>query len=104
LCLVASSPLEPAGGVAGRVRACEGGGEQASDFADGKRDEAGVGGRPVGWPGRRPGRGSGGVPELAAVTAQIAKAAMTSTMWRSNRSNVGYCAFCRPQDQEAPIR
>ena len=20
----------------------------------------------------------------------------------SNRSNVGYCAFCRPQDQEAP--
>jgi hypothetical protein len=22
----------------------------------------------------------------------------------SNRSNVGYCAFCRPQDEEAPTR
>ena len=58
-------------------------GEQPSDLGDGERDEAGVGGR----------RGIGGAAgggawvsvrsrSIAAVTAQIATAAMTSTMCR----------------------
>jgi hypothetical protein len=36
---MAASPFEPAGGVAGRVRLAEGGGEQPLHFADGERDQ-----------------------------------------------------------------
>jgi hypothetical protein len=61
--LVAASPFEPAGGVAGRFRPAEPGGEQSPDLADGERDEAGVGGRGVAWPGRRGGLGVSAFPE-----------------------------------------
>jgi hypothetical protein len=74
--------LEPAGGVAGRpglVECCCG---QAPDLAGGERDQAGV--------SRRRGvRAGGGVSvpvrslSWAAVTAQIARAAMTSTACRA---------------------
>ena len=78
---MASSPFEPAGGVAGWFRMPEGVGEQALDLADGERDKAGISrwlaGR-AGW------RGLGAVLALscAAVTVQIARTAMTSTMCR----------------------
>jgi hypothetical protein len=36
-CRVAASPLEPMGGVAGRLRSAECCGEQALDLADGER-------------------------------------------------------------------
>ena len=57
--LLAASPLEPVGGVAGWSRVAKGFGEQALDLADGERDETGVGRRRgvrPGWrevPGRR---------------------------------------------------
>jgi hypothetical protein len=41
-CLVAASPVEPAGGVAGWVWLAEGVGEQPLDFVDGERDQAGL--------------------------------------------------------------
>jgi hypothetical protein len=43
-CLVASSPFEPADGMALRFRSTERVGEQSPDLADGEWDEAGVGG------------------------------------------------------------
>jgi hypothetical protein len=57
-------------------------GEQASGFGDGERDHAGVGG---GWSGYA---GAGGWVSVwrrsrAAVTAQMARAAMTSTVCRA---------------------
>ena len=76
---MAPSPFEPAGGVAGWVWLAEGGGEQPLDFADGERDQAGVAGRRLVWPGGRRWLGVGAVPSWAAVTAQTARAAMTST-------------------------
>ena len=39
---MAASPVQPARGVAGRVRALEGTGEQAPDLRDGQRDHPGV--------------------------------------------------------------
>ena len=39
---MAASPVQPACGVAGRVRARESGGEQAPDLRDGQRDHPGV--------------------------------------------------------------
>jgi len=53
MCLVASSPFDPAGGVAGRFRPVERCGEQPPDLADSERDQPGVSGRRVVWPGRR---------------------------------------------------
>jgi len=61
---MAASPFEPAGGVAGWVWLAEGGGEQPLDFADGERDQAGVAGRRLVWPGGRRCLGAGAVPEL----------------------------------------
>ena len=75
---MAAPPVQPACGVAGRVRALEGGGEQAPDLRDGQRDHPGSRrsldrvGRGLGMCGRA----------AAAVTAQMARTAMTSTMWR----------------------
>ena len=63
-CLMAASPLEPAGGVAGWLRLAEGGGEQPLDLVDGERDEAGVGGRCLVRPYRWRCLGPGAIPEL----------------------------------------
>ena len=58
-------------------------GEQAPGFGDGERDHPGVGGRGL----VRPDRGGAWVPvrrrSRAAVTAQMARAAMTSTVCRA---------------------
>ena len=61
--MVAASPFEPAGGVAGRFRAGKGG-EQAPDLVDGERDEAGSAAAdrlagPAAAPGYRSGPRSG---------------------------------------------
>ena len=61
---MAVSPFEPAGGVAGWVWPAEGDGEQSLHFADGERDQAGVAGRWLVWPGGRRRLGAGAVPEL----------------------------------------
>ena len=61
---MAAAPLEPASGVAGWFRAAERVGEQSPDLADGERDEAGLAGRVVAWPGRRGSLGVGAVLEL----------------------------------------
>jgi hypothetical protein len=63
-CLVAASPLEPSGGVAGWLGAAEGGGEQAFDLVDGERDQPGVGGRLFVGPGGRRSLRVGAVPQL----------------------------------------
>jgi hypothetical protein len=60
---VAASPLQPACGVAGRVRLAERGGEQSPDLGDGERDEARIGGGCGVRAGRRRGLGVGAVPE-----------------------------------------
>ena len=61
---MAASPFEPAGGVAGWVWLAEGGGEQPLHFVDGERDQAGVAGWRLVWPGGRRCLGAGAVPEL----------------------------------------
>jgi hypothetical protein len=80
--LVAASPVQAAGGVPGRIGAIQGRGGQRFDLVDGERDEAGVG-----W--WRLSRAAGGGAWLsvrslswAAVTARMARAAITSTRWR----------------------
>ncbi len=60
---MAASPFEPVGGVAGWVWLAEGGGEQPLYFVDGERDQAGVAGRRLVWPGGQR-LGGGAVPEL----------------------------------------
>ena len=60
---MAASPLEPAGGVAGRLGPAERVGEEAPGLGDGKRDKARVGGWRVTWPGWRRGLGAGAVLE-----------------------------------------
>ena len=80
---MAASPFEPADGVAGRLWPEERGGEQPLHLADGKRDQAGVARWRLVWPGGRRRLGAVRFLSWAAVTAQIARAAMTSTMWRS---------------------
>jgi hypothetical protein len=79
---VAASPVQPACGVAGRVAALGGGGEQAPDLGDGQRDLPGV--RRRAWSGVTGAGAWVSVRSLswAAVTAQIARADMTSTTWR----------------------
>jgi hypothetical protein len=78
VCSVAASPVQPVHGGAGR----RGVGEQPPDFGDGERDHAGVGGR--GLAGVDAGaRLSVRRRSRAAVTAQMARAAATSTVWRA---------------------
>jgi hypothetical protein len=50
--------------VAGWAWLAEGGGEQPLYFVDGERDQAGVTGRRIAWPGGRRCLGAGAVPEL----------------------------------------
>ena len=50
--------------MAGWLWAAEGGSEQALDLVDGQRDQPGVCGRLVVWPGRRRCLGAGAVPQL----------------------------------------
>jgi hypothetical protein len=81
--LVAAGPGVPVRDVPRRPGPDGSGGEQVPDLRDGERDQARVGGR--GWSGRT---GPGAwVPvrsrSSAAVTAQIARAAMTSTVCRA---------------------
>ena len=82
-CLVSAAPFEPAGCMARRFRAGGRAGEQSPDLADGERDKTGVSGRR----GVRPAGGGAWASvrsrNAAAVTAQTARAAMTSTMCRS---------------------
>ena len=60
---MASSPVEPVRGVAGRVRRAGAGGVQAADLRDGQRDHPGIGrGRLIG-PDRRRCLGIGSVAE-----------------------------------------
>ena len=82
-CLVAAPPFEPAGCMARRFRPGDRAGEQSPDLADGERDEAGVSGRRGVRAGGSRAWASVRSRNAAAVTAQIAKAAMTSTMCRS---------------------
>jgi hypothetical protein len=55
--------VEPAGGVAGWVWVAEGGGEQPLYFVDAQRDQAGIAGRRLVWPGGRRRLGADAVPE-----------------------------------------
>jgi hypothetical protein len=56
--------LEPAGGVAGWLRAAQGVGEQVLDFPDAERDQAWVCGRLAAGSGWRRGLGVGALAEL----------------------------------------
>ena len=72
-----------ASALAGRAGLGGEGGEQARDLGDGQRDHAGIGGRRLIGPDGRRCLGIGAVLSRAAVTAQMARAAMTSTVCRA---------------------
>ena len=96
---MAASPVEPAGGVAGRFRAVECGGEQALDLADGERDQPGVCGRRVARAGRRRRLGAGAFPQLGG--GRRTTTSRFTTRWETLRRSRRSCAWPRHRRQRS---
>ena len=114
---MAASPVQPVCGVSGRVRALEGGGEQAPDLRDGQRDHPGVGRRSLvrgdGWPGlgisavfeqggdhHRAGEGRWAEDRLLALVVGLAELQPWVDQWHNDVDpayGVSLAAFCREQ-------